>query len=275
MSYICYTFRELKDVKMDFTFYKYHGAGNDFILVDNRKKIIGEEGRLELVKDICERRFGIGSDGFILIENDDEHSFYMEFYNPDGSQSFCGNGSRCAVMFAYHLGIVYQAGSFRSIHGINHFERMDETIIKLNMFPVESIEKINNDFFLDTGSPHYVSYCRDVDNMDVVGDAKKIRYNERFSEHGTNVNFIESNSTGIAIRTYERGVEGETFACGTGITAAAMVHAYSNDLSENEVAVSARGGDLKVSFERENDQFTNVQLSGPALFVFKGEWDGE
>ena len=260
---------------MNLDFFKYHGAGNDFIIIDNRKGCFPKENRTDLIKSLCHRKFGIGSDGLILLDNDEEHDFYMDFYNPDGSQSFCGNGSRCVVMFAAHLGIVQKECVFRSIHGVNRAEICDDLNIKLQMFDVKNLE-ISDDFhFMNTGSPHYNVFVENVENTDLVTFARQIRYNDRFKEQGTNVNIISKNDNGIKIRTYERGVEDETWACGTGATACAISYAVINDLNgNNEVKVETKGGLLAISFKTEDlKHFTSIYLTGPAVFIFKGNMD--
>ncbi|MCB9189418.1 MAG: diaminopimelate epimerase [Flavobacteriales bacterium] len=258
---------------MDLEFYKYHGAGNDFVIFDNRDKIFPEDNRIERIQNICKRHFGVGSDGLILIESDPNYDFYMEFYNPDGSQSFCGNGSRCAVMFAYHMGIVAENCSFNSIHGINHAVVVDKENISLRMFDVDGIEKGLDHYYLDTGSPHYNIYVQDVSQVDLIPFARSIRYNDRFKEIGTNVNLIQRvGERSIKVRTYERGVEDETLSCGTGVTACAITELVSSGFSSGKVNIETLGGQLSVEVKSIVDQnVSGVTLIGPAVFVFKGE----
>ena len=261
--------------KMKLQFYKYQGAGNDFIIIDNRTLCFPLENRLDIIQRLCSRKFGIGSDGLMLLQNDEECDFYLEFYNPDGSQSFCGNGSRCIVMFAKHIGILDVGGSFKSIHGINQAVIMDPENVKLDMFDVSNIEIGEGYHFMDTGSPHYnINANENLEDIDLVDIAHGVRYSDRFKDFGTNVNVIQELEKGIKIRTYERGVEGETYACGTGATACAISYAliHGNE-SISEVNVSTKGGDLIIQFEKNNDSFVNVKLIGPAKFVFKGEVD--
>ena len=204
---------------MEVHFYKYHGTGNDFILINNMN------GEVDLttqqIVSLCNRRLGIGSDGIILLEKDKEADYNMNFYNPDGSQSFCGNGSRCAFRFAQDQGIVEDEANFRAIDGIHLAKNQGESISIL-MNNVDSFEVSDKHYFINTGSPHYIEYIDELDEFNLIEEARRIRYNERFKNEGTNVNFIVENKKGIAMRTYERGVEDETFSCGTGVTAAAL-----------------------------------------------------
>jgi diaminopimelate epimerase len=254
-------------------FYKYHGAGNDFILIDNRNAVFKGD-KVSFAKKWCDRRFGIGSDGLIFIEESAEVDFIMDFYNPDGSQSFCGNGSRCAVAFADNLEmIVANKCIFEAIDGI-HEATLKGNQIKIQMKDVNDVVEIGVDYFIHTGSPHYISYCAQNDDRDIVTYGREIRYSENFEQEGTNVNLVEElNQKSIRIRTYERGVENETFACGTGATAAALSLAFKNHSSEGIIDVAVKGGDLSVHFVQENGSFSNVFLEGPAEYVFKGEID--
>ncbi|MBD3637271.1 MAG: diaminopimelate epimerase [Crocinitomicaceae bacterium] len=250
-------------------FYKYHGTGNDFIMIDNRQGQFAGN-KVDFAKKWCQRRFGIGSDGVIFIENDPEVDFLMDFYNPDGSQSFCGNGSRCSVAFARYLGIVDDKAKFKAIDGI-HEAHLDNGLYCIHMGDVSGVERINKDYFLQTGSPHYISYCDAEDNRDIVEFGRSIRYNDRFKEEGTNVNLVEvTGKNKIDVRTYERGVENETFACGTGVTAAALSYGHREEMNDGVVDVVVKGGKLKVKFQRKNDSFYEIWLIGPAEFVFKG-----
>lgn len=255
------------------SFFKYHGAGNDFIMIDNRQKQFAGD-KVKFAQKWCERRFGVGSDGVIFIEEDTEVDFLMDFYNPDGSQSFCGNGSRCAVAFAKELGIIGNETSFRAIDGI-HRGLISGDQVEIKMGDVVGVERIENDYFIHTGSPHYISYCGMNDTRDIVEYGKSIRYSERYQHDGTNVNLIKEISVDhIDLRTYERGVENETFACGTGATAAALSFAFKNQLDEGCVKVDVKGGELKVKFKRNIDNFSDVWLIGPAEKVYSGVING-
>lgn len=249
-----------------FLFHKYQGTGNDFIIADNRS------GRYSLsdaqVKYLCDRRFGIGSDGLILIEQDGESDFYMNFYNPDASKSFCGNGSRCAVMFAAKLGIGGSHFVFRAIDGLHKAELGGEEV-RIHMRNVSQWLHTGDEFNIHTGSPHLIRYMPGVLALDVKTLGANIRYSEPYRAEGINVNFVEETSEGIFMRTYERGVEDETLSCGTGVTAAALSYALRHPSAE-EVKVSTRGGLLKVRWKRTHQGFEDVWLCGPAVAVFDG-----
>ncbi len=250
-------------------FYKYQGTGNDFVVIDNRS-LNFDKNNIELVKRMCDRKFGVGSDGLILIEEHAEYDFNMVFYNPDGSQSFCGNGSRCAVAFAQKLGMINQEARFNSTDGYHEAKILENGVVSLKMHNVYNVEIGQDYHFLNTGSPHYNIFKTEVEHMDVVKEGREVRYNDRFKEEGTNVNFIQPQGEGIRVRTYERGVENETLSCGTGVTACALSWAIQNELSSGEVQVIAQGGQLSVSFQKQNDSFEDIWLTGPATFVFEG-----
>ena len=249
-------------------FHKYQGTGNDFVMIDNRDDAF-DKTNLERIALLCDRRFGIGADGVILIENTEGADFEMVYFNPDGSQSLCGNGSRCAVMFASYLGLIQNETTFKAIDG-THQAHIIESQVHLLMHDVSEYEAIGNDFLIDTGSPHYIKYVGSTDALDPVVEGRKIRYADRFAAEGINVNFIEHvNDNALKIRTYERGVEAETYSCGTGCTAAALSLAIKSGI--NEVSLKAIGGDLKVSFTKDENTFTNIYLIGPAAAVYSGE----
>lgn len=249
------------------SFYKYQGTGNDFVMIDNREGIFPKDD-LKLISQLCDRRFGIGADGVILVENAENADFEMVYYNPDGSQSLCGNGSRCAVMFAKQLDIISNSTDFLAIDGM-HKATIDGDEVQLLMNDVEGYEQINDDFLIDTGSPHYIRYNQNVAALDMITEGQSVRYSDRFKEKGVNVNLIEEvdNST-LKIRTYERGVEGETLSCGTGCTAAALSLGLKNNVED--VTLQAVGGTLKVTFTRDGEGFKNIYLIGPAKRVFAG-----
>lgn len=252
-------------------FYKYQATGNDFVVMDNR------DGKLSLTKEqiekICDRRFGVGADGLMLIEKHASLNFNVEYYNSDGSQSLCGNGSRAAVHFASKLGLVNGKSTFNAYDGAHSAELLSTGIIRLKMNDVAEVKTIGNDYFLNTGSPHYIRFV-DVDNVHeypVVEEGRKIRYSDAFKPGGTNVNFVQllSDNT-IYVRTYERGVEDETLSCGTGVTAAAIATSLKGYTSP--VNIKVKGGDLSVEFKSgQSGTFTEIFLVGPAKMVFEGD----
>jgi diaminopimelate epimerase len=255
---------------MTFNFYKYQGAGNDFILIDNRKELVSKENS-ELIHKLCDRRFGIGADGLMLLQEKEGYDFEMVYFNSDGNEgTMCGNGGRCIVAFAHHLGLVDEKTSFWAIDGEHSADVLNAEYINLKMSDVKSVE-INEDyFFLDTGSPHYVAFVKGIEEMDVFNLGREIRNNDRFKSEGTNVNFVEEINNRLMVRTYERGVENETLACGTGITASAIAASIHTGKVKEEYDIKALGGDLKVRYEKNGNSFINIWLEGPAVQVFKG-----
>ncbi len=249
-------------------FYKYHGAGNDFILIDNRKENLNLSQ--ELVQTMCKRHTGIGSDGLMLLENSDKFDFKMQFFNPDGSKGMmCGNGGRCIVRFTSDLGIIKNKTQFEAPDGLHWAEIKGETVY-LGMNNIENLELKGDDFIIDSGAPHYIKFTDDIDKLDVKFEGQKIRYSAEYAEAGINVNFVQLENNHIKIRTYERGVEDETLACGTGIVAAAIASSQKYFDNKSEILVKALGGNLNVRFKIEKNRFINVELSGPAKFVYKG-----
>lgn len=258
---------------MRFQFYKYQGAGNDFVIIDNRNNKFDANNEM-LVCQLCDRRFGIGADGLMLLENDERYCFRMRYFNSDGREAtMCGNGGRCIVAFAHFLGLFDQNVEFIAVDGVHKAVMASGDVVDLEMIDVLGVEKIGADYYLNTGSPHYVSF-RDLEGLDVVEEGRKIRYNERFSEEGTNVNFVSIKGDTLDVLTYERGVEDETLACGTGVTASAISAAIVSNCQCDKFNVNAKGGKLTVRFEKKSDQeFRNVWLKGPAKQVFVGEVD--
>lgn len=256
---------------MKIAFHKYQGTGNDFILIDNRRGVFNKKD-VDLIKKLCSRKFGIGSDGLMLLQNKEGYDFEMIFFNPDGSKSLCGNGSRCMVEFARMLGIVKDKICFITYDG-EHKARIKNGSVSVKMKDVKSIEAGENYFYLHTGSPHYCTFVDDVRHFAVIESGKKIRYSERFRKDGTNVNFLEKNGNTVFVRTYERGVENETLSCGTGVTASALVASLTGiATSKNYCNIKTLGGNLKVRFSMNADNsFSDIWLEGPADFVFKGE----
>ena len=254
---------------MGVKFYKYQGTGNDFVMIDNRELLL-DKNDISIAKQLCDRRFGIGADGLILIENHSKADFDMIYFNGDGTQSFCGNGSRCAVAFANFLGIINTETTFNAIDGI-HDATFNNEKVELKMGNVSSVEKEEDYFFIHTGSPHYIEYRDDISNLDIVTEAHKIRYNDRFKEEGTNVNYVQKQSdNSLKMRTYERGVEGETLSCGTGATAVALSGTINYQLS-SPISIHVPGGELSIKFNQVSEEkFDNIWLIGPAVQVFEG-----
>ena len=252
-------------------FYKYQGTGNDFVMIDNRS---GEYDNLSIqdIQKLCDRRFGIGADGLIKINSSEDTNFEVDYYNSDGSKSFCGNGARCSVAFAHFLGIFKDSKTtFIAIDGYHEAE-ITEGIIKLKMSNVDVINTDGDDSVLNTGSPHYVKYVENISNYKVFEQGNSIRNSEKYKEKGINVNFVENiSSDEIFVRTYERGVEDETLSCGTGVTASALTFLQKNNLTS--VKVKTLGGNLKVYAHKNGATFNDIWLEGPAKQVFRGEVD--
>lgn len=251
-------------------FYKYQGTGNDFILIDNRTLVF--QGN---VAQLCDRKFGIGADGLMLLQTKEGYDFEMIYYNSDGNiSSMCGNGGRCIVAFAKFLKIIENETSFIAIDGPHQATIDEEGIVSLGMNSVSVISDDHDAFVLNTGSPHYIKQVPDIKEIDLVVDAQAIRYNDTYRQEGINVNFIELTENGLKIRTYERGVEDETLSCGTGVTAAAISHhqIMKEGAGSFIKEVEAVGGDLQVKFTYSaSDGYTDIQLIGPARMVFSGE----
>ena len=258
---------------MEVNFKKYSGTGNDFIIIDNRNDNINYNS--SLIKNICDRNFGVGGDGLIIIKNSISSDFEILHYTSDGNLgSLCGNGSRCAISFAYKNNIIDKNTVFEAFDGIHEAEVISDELIKMEM-------KINSDIiqnkygtWLDTGSPHLVIEKENTDKLDVNLEGSSIRYNDHYKREGVNVNFVEklSDET-FKIRTYERGVENETLACGTGSTASAICMSYLGKSNSNIITMKCQGGDLKVQFNSKDKDFTNISITGPANLVFEGQID--
>ena len=256
---------------MKHTFYKYQGTGNDFVIIDNRQDFF-DKNNTKLIAHLCDRRFGIGADGLILLEQHKEVDFKMVYFNADGNQSsMCGNGGRCITAFAKHLGIINNEATFKAIDGIHH-SIIDNDVVKLQMQDVDHIQNFEHYVFLDTGSPHHVELNSELEKLDVKLEGAKIRYNQTYKEKGTNVNFVEKvNNEIFTIRTYERGVEDETLSCGTGVTAVAIGMNYIGETEKNLITLNTKGGNLQVSFVKDGDTYKNIWLIGPAKMVYRGE----
>ncbi|PKP51311.1 MAG: diaminopimelate epimerase [Bacteroidetes bacterium HGW-Bacteroidetes-12] len=251
-------------------FYKYQGTGNDFVMIDNRNNVF-DKTNVKKVQQICNRKFGVGADGLILIENHKEFDFEMIYFNADGSKSFCGNGSRCSVAFAKLLGIIESQAFFLSTDGEHEAWINKNGEVSLKMHDVETIEKGTDYYFINTGSPHYILQTDNLQALNVKEQGAAIRYNERFKNEGTNVNFVQQHQGKIEIRTYERGVEDETLSCGTGVTAVALSIADQQQLGASKIEIQTQGGLLKVAFKRDVSKFSDIWLIGPAEVVFKGD----
>jgi len=255
---------------MNLTFYKYQGTGNDFVIIDNRN------GEIELnrkqVKFLCDRRFGIGGDGLMLLNTKAGYDFEMKYYNSDGREStMCGNGGRCLVRFAYDMGIKKSTYKFLAIDGDHEADIDDNGWVNLKMVDVNKVEHRWGDAILNTGSPHYIKPVNDIRGFNVYQESKEISYRKKFKKEGINRNFVQQDEDHILVRTYERGVEDETLSCGTGVTAAALISAH-NDRGFNRVEVETLGGKLAVEYDKIDDEhFNNIWLCGPAEFVFKGD----
>jgi diaminopimelate epimerase len=283
---------------MTIPFYKYQGTGNDFVMIDQRETQYLTRADTKIVHQLCDRRFGIGADGLILLQNTVEvrnleegvkgYDFEMIYFNADGSEStMCGNGGRCIVAFAQFLKIFDKECVFKAIDGAHDAKISENGWVELKMIDVKNLE-IGNDYFLmNTGSPHYVVFTEDLTDINVYENGRAIRYSDRFAKEGVNVNFVEIRKDGgIEVATYERGVEDETFSCGTGVTAAAIAYYVKNEQFER-VPIKTKGGDLEVRFHKNIVQnmvrtlhqaesmtegvFENVWLCGPATQVFSGE----
>lgn len=250
-------------------FFKYQGTGNDFVITSDIFDIDTDQ-----ITKICDRKFGIGADGLIVMRENSKLDFDMMYYNADGSESFCGNGSRCAVMHAKHLGWISDECKFNSNDG-EHFATIDGSQVNLQMHDVDMVLVEDEGYIMNTGSPHYIVYTEELQELDLITAAHTIRYNEVFAESGINVNYLESKNGVLHIRTYERGVEDETLSCGTGATAAAIAQYLESESSHKRFSqkLQTAGGPLVVTFEKKNKSFENIFLCGPAVLVFEGNID--
>ena len=256
-------------------FSKYHGAGNDFIMIDDMSGAWGHLVTEDWVAQACHRRFGIGADGMILLQpSKDGGNFFMKYYNSDGRTStFCGNGGRCVVSFALELGLHKGQCLFLGTDGLHAGAMMKNGEVKLTMTNVDVVKQLDtNTYQLYTGSPHYVTFIDDISQMDVKKEGSAIRNSAAFAKEGINVNFVQTHGPEeIRIRTYERGVEDETYACGTGVVAAAIANSIFQNSHSGFCIVHAQGGDLRVDFTKHENSFSDVSLTGPAVKVFEGE----
>ena len=258
---------------MKIKFYKYQGAGNDFILIDNRKNIVNHQNP-KLIAGLCDRRFGVGGDGAMFLQDRDGYDFEMVYYNADGQpSSMCGNGGRCIVAFAKFLGIIDTETDFLAVDGPHHAKiSASGDWVSLQMINVDTISTDEDAYVLNTGSPHYVKVVDGLKEKDVYQDGYNIRNNNTYKAHGINVNFVEPNNNGYFVRTFERGVEDETYACGTGVTAVALAMAkHHNQSGQITTPIKVLGGDLNIRFNYNGQTFNDIFLEGPAVKVFEGD----
>src|SRR5476649_182912 len=258
---------------MKIHFYKYQGAGNDFILIDNRKNAVNHQNP-KLIARLCDRRFGVGGDGAMFLQNAPGYDFEMVYYNADGQpSSMCGNGGRCIVAFAKFLGIIKTETNFLAVDG-PHYARISGSgdWVSLQMIDVDEINRDKDAYVLNTGSPHYIAMADGLKDKDVYTEGYAIRNNDTYKAKGINVNFVEPTDTGYFVRTFERGVEDETYACGTGVTAVALAMAkHNNQTGHITTPIKVLGGDLNIRFNYNGEKFDDIFLEGPAVMVFEGE----
>jgi len=254
-------------------FYKYQGAGNDFVLIDNRSLSFQYKDN-NIVLDLCDRRFGIGADGLMLLQNHPDYDFEMLYFNADGKLgSMCGNGGRCIVAFAKHLGIIDIETNFLAVDG-PHYAKISAAgnWVELQMIDVEEITRDGDAYVLNTGSPHYVDQVTGLKEMDVYAIGRAIRNNLTYKAKGINVNFVEDKGDHLFVRTFERGVEDETYACGTGVTAVALAMAKEQSRTGTvKTDIKVLGGDMRIEFDYDGKNFSNIFLCGPAELVFEGD----
>lgn len=256
------------------TFFKFHGTGNDFILIDNRDGSF--QPSADLVRRLCDRHLGIGADGLILLQSREGFDFCMQYFNSDGREStMCGNGGRSVTAFAHQLGIIANSARFSAIDGVHQAEILsaegEDFIVRVQLRDATVDTATPTGTFVDTGSPHLVRFVSETDPLDVVREGRRIRNSKRFFTEGVNVDFVEILRDALKVRTYERGVEDETLSCGTGVTAAALVTASKFTDNKGHYLVRTRGGELRVSFAQNRNAFSNIWLEGPVKMVFKGE----
>ncbi len=257
-------------------FSKYHGTGNDFVMIDGRE-LETSVFTTELIRKLCDRRFGIGGDGLIILENSKHFDFTMRYFNADGREgTMCGNGGRCITAFAKSLEIIGARATFEGIDGAHEASILNNGELCLKLVDVGGIDHLGDGYLLNTGSPHFIQFVNSIDQIPVEIEGARIRQQERFGKGGVNVNFVEQGSTSneIRVRTFERGVEGETWSCGTGVAASAITASFLSGSDNLSYQVSTRGGELKVSFKTKGDgQYKEVYLTGPASHVYDGSID--
>jgi diaminopimelate epimerase len=263
---------------MSIKFYKFESTGNDFIIIDNRVKSVILSN--QQIKKICDRRFGVGANGLIFYNQSNNYDFEMKYFNANGYEgSMCGNGGRSLIAFSHFIGDAINDVTFNAVDGMHKGSIISKSsdkqwLIKLQMIEVEKYKMVDKAYDIDTGSPHYVEFLEELKDINVYEKGRSIRYNDVYVKNGTNVNFVEViDENKLFVRTYERGVEDETYSCGTGVTASALAYAIKNNLQQASINIKVFGGNLKVSFEREGNKFYNIWLEGSSNFIFKGEMD--
>jgi len=256
---------------MKIKFQKYQGTGNDFIIINNNRLSFPNKNK-DLIKHLCDRKFGIGSDGLILINPSAKTDFEMLYFNSDGNLgSMCGNGARCSVKFAQNQKIIKSNTIFNACDG-NHNATINKDLITLSMKPVDKIKTFNNDLFLDTGSPHYIRIVENIEDFDVYNEGKLIRNSSEFKDEGVNVNFVQIISENeFSVRTFERGVEDETLSCGTGVTAVALAMFHLKKTNSKKLKIKTRGGELTVEFNNSENGYSEIYLTGSVKMIFSGE----
>lgn len=263
---------------MEFEFYKYQGAGNDFVMIDQREKQWIKRAEIDRIAGICDRRLGIGADGLILLQEKAGYDFEMVYFNSDGREStMCGNGGRCIAAFAHFLGIFEKKCRFLAIDGphdaeLHHAINEQSDWVKLHMQDVTAIHRRENGYELNTGSPHFVQFVSELDALDVFHAGRQIRQSNPYQAEGINVNFVCPTAAALAVRTYERGVEDETWSCGTGVVASVLAHHVQAQLPEGQIEqkVVTKGGAMEVQYRYFGGKFSDIWLCGPATRVFVG-----
>lgn len=256
-------------MKNTYTFYKYQGTGNDFIMIDDREEHFDKNDTATIAR-WCDRRFGIGADGLILLQNHEQYDFKMVYFNADGNPStMCGNGGRCIVRFAQFLGIVSDHAVFEAVDGIHH-ATLTPQVVSLHMIDVPEVQQYESHVFANTGSPHHVQLTNNLKETDIFTAGRKLRH-EMYGVAGANINFVEAaGENHFNVRTYERGVEDETLSCGTGVTAVALAMHATRRTTANEITIETPGGLLNVRFKFNGTGYHDIWLTGPAVAVFKG-----
>ena len=257
---------------MILSFFKYEGTGNDFIMIDDRSSIL--KNSANTISRLCNRKFGIGADGLILLNKHPEYDFRMSYFNANGQEAnICGNGGRCITAFARDLGLITEKAAFLANDGKHSGfiikRAQNKTIVRLSLNDVDHFRKNNDHLIINTGVPHYIKFVDQIDQINVFEEGRKIRYSKPFSKDGINVDFVQIKKNHLFVRTYERGVENETLSCGTGVTASALA-AYLQIKSEHFI-IKTPGGELIVDFQFSNGVFKNIWLTGPVQKVFNGE----